>query len=210
MDSLEEKIKDAFKQISFGANGGNILDSDVVYSLEIEKESKGRSWETAKENADNIDYSFRILDNRLILDPYYSVNLENKWRFPRVETTIPIPEGKVLVLDFWASWCVPCRRSFPWMNQMQQKYSDDGLVIIAVNLDKHASDGMSFLEAYPADFTIAYDNERQLAHEYKVQAMPSSFLIDRNGAVIESHLGFKVAKTDAYEAAIVSALGIKP
>ena len=118
--------------------------------------------------------------------------------------------GKVLVLDFWASWCVPCRRSFPWMNEMQQKYSGDGLVIIAVNLDKHASDAMSFLEVYPANFTIFYDNERQLAHEYKVQAMPSSFLIDRNGVVIESHLGFKVAKTDAYEAAIVSALGIKP
>jgi hypothetical protein len=70
-----------------------------VYSLEIEKESKGRSWETAKENANNIDYGFRILDNRLILDPYYSVDLDHKWRFPRVETTIRIPEGKVVVLD---------------------------------------------------------------------------------------------------------------
>jgi phage shock protein PspC (stress-responsive transcriptional regulator) len=70
-----------------------------VYSLEIEKESKGRSWETAKENANNIDYGFRILDNRLILDPYYSVDLDRKWRFPRVETTIRIPEGKVVVLD---------------------------------------------------------------------------------------------------------------
>ncbi len=69
------------------------------FILEIEKESKGKNWDRAKENAGNIDYGFRIHGNTLILDPYYSVALENKWRFPRVETTIRIPEGKVVVLD---------------------------------------------------------------------------------------------------------------
>jgi phage shock protein PspC (stress-responsive transcriptional regulator) len=69
------------------------------FVLEIEKESKGKNWDRAKENADNIDYGFRTRDNKLILDPYYSVGLDNKWRFPRVETTIRIPEGKVVVID---------------------------------------------------------------------------------------------------------------
>ena len=118
--------------------------------------------------------------------------------------------GKVLVLDFWASWCVPCRRSFPWMNEMQQKYGDDGLVIVGVNLDNDAADAAEFLKAYPADFTITYDPTRMLARDYAVEAMPSSFLIGRDGEIVERHLGFKVAKIDEYEAAIVSALGEKP
>ncbi len=114
--------------------------------------------------------------------------------------------GKVVVLDFWASWCVPCRRSFPWMNEMQQKYGEDGLVIIAVNLDNEASDAGRFLRQYPAEFSISYDPDRQLVRQYSVEAMPSSFLIDRDGSVIERHLGFKSGKTSEYEAAIIAAL----
>jgi cytochrome c biogenesis protein CcmG/thiol:disulfide interchange protein DsbE len=114
--------------------------------------------------------------------------------------------GKVVVLDFWASWCVPCRRSFPWMNEMQAKYGDDGFVIVAVNLDNESTDASEFLRRYPAQFTIAYDPERKLAREFAVEAMPSSFLIGRDGTVIERHLGFKTGMTDDYEAAIVSAL----
>jgi phage shock protein PspC (stress-responsive transcriptional regulator) len=68
------------------------------FVLEIEKESKGRTWDNAKENAAHIDYAFRSRENTLILDPYYSVKLDYKWRFPRVETTLRVPEGKVVVL----------------------------------------------------------------------------------------------------------------
>ncbi len=70
-----------------------------LFVLEIEKESKGRSWDNAQENATNIDYAFRTRGNTLVMDPYFSINLENKWRFPRVETIIRVPEGKVVVLD---------------------------------------------------------------------------------------------------------------
>lgn len=114
--------------------------------------------------------------------------------------------GKVVLLDFWASWCVPCRRSFPWMNEMQQKYADEGLVVIAVNLDNDAAEAATFLQEYPANFEIAYDPDKQLARSYNVQAMPTSYLLDREGATIERHLGFKSTKTDEYEAAIVAAL----
>jgi phage shock protein PspC (stress-responsive transcriptional regulator) len=69
------------------------------FILEIEKESKGRSWELAGENASNIDYNFNIKGNTLTLDPYFSVDLDHKWRFPRVETIVRVPDGKVVVLD---------------------------------------------------------------------------------------------------------------
>jgi phage shock protein PspC (stress-responsive transcriptional regulator) len=69
------------------------------FVLEVDKESKGRTWEEAKRNAAFIDYNFRTSSNRLVLDPYFSVDLDHKWRFPRVEATILVPEGKVVVLD---------------------------------------------------------------------------------------------------------------
>ena len=73
--------------------------SGEEFVIEIEKESKGRSWERARENASNLNYNFRTSDNQLILDSYFSVDLENKWRFPRVEVILRVPEGKVVVLD---------------------------------------------------------------------------------------------------------------
>ena len=117
--------------------------------------------------------------------------------------------GKVVIVDFWASWCVPCRRSFPWMNEMQDKYADQGLVIIAVNLDNTPADATLFLNDYPARFEIAYDTDKSIARKFKVQAMPSSFLFGRDGKISDSHLGFKVKQQAEYEAAIVAALGGK-
>lgn len=116
-------------------------------------------------------------------------------------------EGKVVVLDFWASWCVPCRRSFPWLNEMHSRYGDDGLVIIGVNLDQERSEAETFLEEFPAQFRIHFDESKALAKEYEVVAMPSSYLLGPDGAILKSHYGFKVKKQNEYEAAIVEALG---
>ena len=107
--------------------------------------------------------------------------------------------GKVVVLDFWASWCVPCRRSFPWLNKMQKKYGDEGLVIVGVNMDASSQDAQIFLRTFPADFEIFYDPTGTVAKQYKVEAMPTSFVIDRFGTVVVNHLGFKVKKQDEYE-----------
>lgn len=127
---------------------------------------------------------------------------------PPAGDTLDISEyrGKVVLLDFWASWCVPCRRSFPWLNTMHQKYAQDGLVIIGINVDQEPADAAKFLRAYPAQFEISYDTDGVLAKEYGVQAMPSSFVIGRDGQVKARHRGFKVKRQDEYEATIVATL----
>jgi thiol-disulfide isomerase/thioredoxin len=114
--------------------------------------------------------------------------------------------GRVVWVDFWASWCVPCRRSFPWLNTMQRKYGAAGLQIIAVNLDKDRALAERFLTEVPAEFDLRFDPSAALAKEFGVQAMPSSFLIDADGNVLARHFGFTAAETESYESAIKSAL----
>jgi thiol-disulfide isomerase/thioredoxin len=99
--------------------------------------------------------------------------------------------GKVVLLDFWASWCAPCRQSFPWMNGLQQEHEDEGLVIVAVNLDQDRELAEAFLAQRPARFRIEYDAPGNIAREFGVQAMPTSFLIDRQGRVRARHAGFR-------------------
>jgi thiol-disulfide isomerase/thioredoxin len=116
-------------------------------------------------------------------------------------------DGKVVVVDFWASWCVPCRRSFPWMNSMQKKYAERDLVIVAVNVDREREAAKRFLAEFPAEFRVHYDHEAILAKQFGVKVMPSTFVIGRDGAVIARHRGFKVHEQDEYEAALVDAMG---
>ncbi len=118
-------------------------------------------------------------------------------------------KGKVIILDFWASWCVPCRRSFPWLDQMQEKYAADGLVVIGVNLDNTISEAHTFLDEFKPGFKIVYDKDKELAREYDVVAMPSSYILARDGSLFKRHLGFKVKLEADYEAEIVAALNAK-
>ena len=114
--------------------------------------------------------------------------------------------GKVVVVDFWASWCVPCRRSFPWMNAMQAKYADDGLAIVAINMDAESEEAATFLRDYPADFEILYDPTGDIAKQFGVIAMPSSYVFDREGNQVARHLGFKVRQQDEYETLLMETL----
>ncbi len=107
--------------------------------------------------------------------------------------------GKVVYLDFWASWCVPCRKSFPWMNQLRQKYSKEELTIIAVNLDREHQLAIEFLKTYPADFEIIFDPKGELAKKYQIPGMPSSILFDQQGKIITAHSGFFQEKISEYE-----------
>jgi thiol-disulfide isomerase/thioredoxin len=119
-------------------------------------------------------------------------------------------EGRVVWVDFWASWCVPCRRSFPWLNSMHRKYGPDGLQIIAVNLDKDRALADRFLAEVPAEFALRFDPAGELAKHYGVQAMPSSYLIDADGNVLATHAGFRTSDAADYEQAIETALAKSP
>ncbi|MEO8752598.1 MAG: TlpA disulfide reductase family protein [Casimicrobiaceae bacterium] len=98
--------------------------------------------------------------------------------------------GKVVYVDFWASWCGPCRRSFPWMNEMQQKYGAKGFTVVAVNVDKKRSDAEKFLVQNPANFTVVYDEAGATPAAYGVKGMPSSYLVDARGNVTFVERGF--------------------
>lgn len=110
--------------------------------------------------------------------------------------------GKVVLVDFWASWCVPCRQSFPWLNAMQAKYADRGLVIIGVNVDREHADAQRFLREVPAGFAILYDPSGSLAAQYEVPGMPSSYVFDPAGKLIGKHIGFRNASRAEREAEI--------
>ncbi|MBD3653347.1 TlpA disulfide reductase family protein [Kangiella sp.] len=100
-------------------------------------------------------------------------------------------QGKVVYVDFWASWCGPCRQSFPVMNELQQTYGEDNFVIIAINEDSEPGAAEQFLAQYPANFTIFYDQNGELAKYFKVDAMPTSYLLDQTGAAKYRHRGFR-------------------
>lgn len=114
--------------------------------------------------------------------------------------------GRVVIVDFWASWCKPCRQSIPWLNAMRAQYGASGLDVIGVNVDAERGDAERFLRTVPIDFEIVFDPNGDLAKQFKVQGMPSSFVFDRSGALVETHLGFRDAKKDQNEAALKNLL----
>lgn len=111
-------------------------------------------------------------------------------------------KGKVVYLDFWASWCDPCKRSFPWMNELKKQYGRDGFEIIAVSLDASRKDAEEFLTRIPAKFDVAFDERGKTAESYKLKAMPSSFLIDRQGRLVHKSLGYRNEEKKIIEAKI--------
>jgi len=116
-------------------------------------------------------------------------------------------KGKVVYLDFWASWCEPCKRSFPWMNELQTLYGEDGFEIIAVNLDTSRKDAEEFLKQMPAKFDVAFDKSGKTAEAYNLKAMPSSFLIDKNGKLVHKSLGYRVEEKKIVEKKIQKLVG---
>lgn len=119
-------------------------------------------------------------------------------------------KGKVVYVDFWASWCGPCRQSFPWMQAMHEKYGKDGLVIIAVNVDQERKLADGFIAEFNPAFPILFDNKGELAGQFKVQTMPSSYLLDRQGKPRFKHLGFHDAKRAQYEKEFQQLLAEQP
>ena len=121
--------------------------------------------------------------------------------------TLPGQNQNIQLSDFWASWCDPCKRSFPWMNELQELYGKDGFEIIAVNLDTSRKDAEEFLKEMPAKFNIAFDKSGKTAEAYNLKAMPSSFLIDKNGRLVHKSLGYRVEEKKIVEKKIQQLVG---
>lgn len=116
-----------------------------------------------------------------------------------LETMLANYKGQVIYLDFWASWCIPCKASFPWMNEMQQTYQEQGLKVITVNLDADKAHALEFLQAHPANFEVIYDPNGKIARHFNLPGMPSSMIFNRQGELVATHVGFTDAKKVKYQ-----------
>jgi thiol-disulfide isomerase/thioredoxin len=123
-----------------------------------------------------------------------------------LEGQLPEMKGKVVLIDFFASWCGPCQESFPAMEKLYREYNAKGLVIVAVNLDKKLEDMKRFLKDHPVSFSIVRDSSYKLVGEIKIPTMPSSFLLDKTGRVFMVHRGFEGSKTEKQYADEIEAL----
>ncbi len=132
------------------------------------------------------EFSLSALDgaNKIVLDDY---------------------KGKVVYLDFWASWCIPCRRSFPFLNKLKAQYVDKKFEIISINLEQDVNDAKQFLTQYPVLYPVAQGYNNDIQSLYNVLVMPTAYIIGKDGTVRIKHLGFKESQ-QAYIEAIVDKL----
>ncbi|MGZ4960466.1 MAG: TlpA family protein disulfide reductase [Methylomonas sp.] len=100
-------------------------------------------------------------------------------------------KGKVVLIDFWATWCSPCIKSIPFLNSLRNEQSGSGFEIVAINVDEETDTVHQFLQAHPVDYPIAYDPSGECPKIFDVKAMPSSYLIDKSGKVRKVFLGFR-------------------
>jgi peroxiredoxin len=111
-------------------------------------------------------------------------------------------KGKVVLVDFWASWCGPCRESFPALEKLSKSYKDKGFVVLGINIDNDVAAAQKFLKEVPVSFSVANDAGKQVAKSYAPPTMPSSYLIDKSGKVHAVHAGFKASDAAKLEAEI--------
>lgn len=107
-----------------------------------------------------------------------------------LDGTLPELKGKLVLVDFWASWCGPCRQSFPALQEIYTKYKDQGLVVLGVSLDEDRADMEAFLKKMKIDFPNVRDPKGKLAEKLNIEAIPSSFLISPSGNIVALHSGF--------------------
>ena len=151
---------------------------------------------------------------RLTLTGFVLVLVANAARAVEVSQALPslgIPEiqqsnGQFIYIDFWASWCGPCRQSFPWMNALHAKYGPRGLKVVAINVDVKRAEADKFLAHTPAQFAVSFDARGVSAKVLAIKAMPTSLLVDPDGRVVWVHSGFRREDGPELEARIAKAL----
>lgn len=116
-------------------------------------------------------------------------------------------KGKVMIVDFWASWCGPCKASFAAYNELLKKYGNKGLVIVGINIDNDPSKAADFLAENPASFHIASDPDKKVATTYNLPTMPTAYIIGRDGNILYTHAGYHEGDLAGMEKEVETALG---
>ena len=136
-----------------------------------------------------------------------------QFTLPTLQQDQPTPSqqyaGKVIYLDFWASWCSPCRTSFPLLNKLHEKLKAQGFEVVAINLDEDKASAEKFLQKFPVDFTVLRDANGEWADQFVVESMPTAFIIDKQGVVQKIHHGFASGDINELEEKITQLLAQK-
>jgi peroxiredoxin len=106
--------------------------------------------------------------------------------------------GEVVMINFWASWCAPCRQEMPLLEALYKKYSDLGFVLLGVNVEEDSTQANQLLKEIPVTFPILYDNRNEVTKLYNVVAMPSTMLVDRDGKMRFLHRGYLPGDEEEY------------
>jgi len=107
-------------------------------------------------------------------------------------------KGQVVLINFWASWCGPCRQEMPILEQLYRKYKPAGFTLLGVNVEPKSGDAMTFLKATPVSFPILFDTQSKVSTLYEVSGMPSTVIVDRKGNVRYVHHGYKPGDESEY------------
>jgi len=118
---------------------------------------------------------------------------------PAAEFNLEDHAGKVVVVDFWASWCPPCVRAMPFLSAMQEKYGDQGLVTIAVNVDQDPSAPTKMIADLHEDIIVVRDHQGLVATAHKIKGLPTAFVLDRQGNKVSTHVGFQDSEKPSRE-----------
>lgn len=108
-------------------------------------------------------------------------------------------KGQVVMVNFWASWCQPCRTEMPLIEALYNKYKKIGFTVLAVNVDEDPDNARAMLKEVPVSFPVVLDTKNTSIQEYQVQAMPSTYMVDRKGVIREVHRGYKAGDEAEYE-----------
>lgn len=110
--------------------------------------------------------------------------------------------GKVVLINFWASWCGPCREEMPELKKMRSALAGQGFEVVGINIDKERSNAVAFMRRHAIDFPVLFDSKQEVIARYEAKAMPTSYLIDRDGTIRKIFHGYSAQKRAGMESAI--------
>ncbi|MGQ0430090.1 MAG: TlpA disulfide reductase family protein [Gammaproteobacteria bacterium] len=126
------------------------------------------------------------------------------------QVTLSSLRGQVVMINFWASWCGPCRQEFPALDQIYRKYKPMGFTLVGINVESEKSDAERFLGQRPVSFPILFDPKNEVSGDYGVRAMPTTVLVDRRGRLRWTHMAYKPGDEAKYIEQVRAALREKP